>query len=86
MAKYEDMICDAIETIVQNAVANAKFDRTIQATIISCENAAKAEGATITDGGKDWKVTAAAGVKTETVKTVTKSAAEAIDKELSGEI
>lgn len=43
MAKYEDLICEAIDTIVQNAVANANFDRTIQATIISCENAAKAE-------------------------------------------
>lgn len=32
--KYEQIICDAIETLVDKAVAKASYDRTIQATII----------------------------------------------------
>lgn len=32
----ENSICEAIEYIVENAVANANFDKTVQATIISC--------------------------------------------------
>lgn len=32
--KYEQIICDAIETLVNKAVAKASYDRTIQATII----------------------------------------------------
>ena len=32
----ENSICEAIEYIVENAVANAGFDKTVQATIISC--------------------------------------------------
>ena len=34
--KYENNILDAIETIVDNAVANAQYDKTIQATIVEC--------------------------------------------------
>lgn len=34
--KYENNIIDAIETIVDNAVANAGYDKTIKATIIEC--------------------------------------------------
>ena len=33
---YENELCEAIETIVNNAVAKANYDKTIQATIISC--------------------------------------------------
>lgn len=33
---YENKILDAIETVVNNAVSNAGYDRTIQAKIISC--------------------------------------------------
>lgn len=32
----ENSICEAIEYIVENAVANAGFDKTVQATIIGC--------------------------------------------------
>ena len=32
----ENSICEAIEYIVENAVANAGFDKTVQATIINC--------------------------------------------------
>lgn len=34
--KYENNIIDAIETIVDNAVANAGYDKTIKATIVEC--------------------------------------------------
>lgn len=33
---YENELCEAIELIVNNAVAKANYDRTIQATIVSC--------------------------------------------------
>lgn len=36
MANYENNIIDAIEKIVNNAVANAGYDKTIKATIIEC--------------------------------------------------
>ena len=35
----ENKICDAIEMLVDNSIARADFDRTIQATIVSCSNA-----------------------------------------------
>ena len=36
---YEDKIINAIETIVDNKVENANYDKTIQAQIISCVDA-----------------------------------------------
>ena len=36
MANYENNIIDAIEKIVNNAVANAGYDKTIKATIVEC--------------------------------------------------
>ena len=36
MSYIEDNICEAIELIVGKAVASAKYDRTIKATIVSC--------------------------------------------------
>lgn len=33
---YENQICEAIEYIVNHAIADAGFDKTIQATIVSC--------------------------------------------------
>lgn len=33
---YEDKLIEAIQYVVQNAVDNAPFDRTVQATIVSC--------------------------------------------------
>ena len=36
MANYENNIIDAIEKIVNNAVTNAGYDKTIKATIIEC--------------------------------------------------
>lgn len=39
MAKIEDQICEAIEYIVRDAVDNAGYDKTIQATIVSCIDA-----------------------------------------------
>lgn len=33
---YENELCEAIELIVNNAVAKANYDRTVQATIVSC--------------------------------------------------
>lgn len=36
MADYENKLCEAIELIVENAVASANYDRTIKATIVSC--------------------------------------------------
>ena len=38
--KIEKAICDAIEIIVNRKVATAKFNKTIQATVLSCEDAA----------------------------------------------
>ena len=35
-SNYEEKIVDAIETIVQNAVKKAGYDRTIQCIIIEC--------------------------------------------------
>lgn len=35
----ENKICEAIEMIVDNSISKADFDRTIQATILSCTNA-----------------------------------------------
>lgn len=37
--QYENQIIDAIETIVQDAVDNAGYDKTIQGVIIECEDA-----------------------------------------------
>ena len=37
--EIENNICEAIEYIVNNAVANANYDKTIQATIIKCIDA-----------------------------------------------
>lgn len=36
--KYENQILDAIETIVNNAVDKAGYDKTIQAKIVSCDD------------------------------------------------
>jgi len=38
MANFEKNICEAIEVIANNLISNAGFDRTIQATIVSCVN------------------------------------------------
>lgn len=35
----EKQICDAIDIIVQKAIAQADYDKTIQATIINCVDA-----------------------------------------------
>lgn len=35
---YEDKICEAIEYIVENAIRNADYDKTIQATIVKAED------------------------------------------------
>ena len=37
--KYEDKICEAIGTIVEQAVSSAGYDRTIQAVVSSCSDA-----------------------------------------------
>ena len=82
---YSDETCETQVTKGTNLTADTTYYRKVtqEKTMTFNEDAAKAEGDIITDGGKDWKVTAAAGVKTETVKTVTKSAAEAIDTALT---
>ena len=36
---YENQILDAIEQIVDSKIANAGYDKTIQATIVNCEDA-----------------------------------------------
>lgn len=36
MHNYEDSICEAIEYIVEHAISQADFDKTIQATIVEC--------------------------------------------------
>ena len=36
--KYENQILDAIETIVNQRVKNAGYDKTIQAKVINCED------------------------------------------------
>ena len=38
MSSYEDKICEAMEYIAEKAVARANYDKTIQATIIKCED------------------------------------------------
>ena len=38
--KIENQLLDAIETVVNNAVAKANYDRTVQAVIVRCENEA----------------------------------------------
>ena len=38
MSSYEDKLCEAIEYIAEKAVARASYDKTIQATIIRCED------------------------------------------------
>lgn len=38
--KIENQLLDAIETVVNNAVAKANYDRTVQASIVRCENEA----------------------------------------------
>lgn len=38
MASYEETLCQAMQLIAENAVKNAGYDKTIQATIISCED------------------------------------------------
>lgn len=38
MASYEETFCQAMQLIAENAVKNAGYDKTIQATIISCED------------------------------------------------
>ena len=38
MNAIEQQICDAIEVIVQQAISQADFDKTIQATVLSCED------------------------------------------------
>lgn len=40
MSSYEEKICESIEYIVQKAISRAEYDRTIQATIIRCEDEA----------------------------------------------
>ena len=40
---FEDKICEAIETIANNAVANAGYDKTVQATIITIDDVAAAK-------------------------------------------
>ena len=39
MNKIEQSICQAIDVIVNKAVSDANYDRTIQGTVISCEEA-----------------------------------------------
>jgi hypothetical protein len=39
MSSYENNICEAIELIVNKAVSEASYDRTIQGTIVSCDDA-----------------------------------------------
>lgn len=41
MADYENLILDSVEMIVQNALDNAKYDRTIQAKILKCTDSLK---------------------------------------------
>lgn len=36
MRNYEDSICEAIEYIVDHAISQADFDKTVQATIVEC--------------------------------------------------
>ena len=38
MGSYEDKLCEAMEYIAEKAVARASYDKTIQATIIRCED------------------------------------------------
>lgn len=38
MASYEETFCQAMQLIAENAVRNAGYDKTIQATIVSCED------------------------------------------------
>jgi len=38
MASLEEQICDAITILSDNSVASADYDKTIQATILSCED------------------------------------------------
>lgn len=38
MASYEETFCQAMQLIAENAVKNAGYDKTIQATIVSCED------------------------------------------------
>lgn len=38
MSSYEDKICEAMEYIAEKAVARANYDKTIQATVIKCED------------------------------------------------
>ena len=39
MNEYEKNICQAIDIIVNRAISTAGYDKTIQATIISCVDA-----------------------------------------------
>lgn len=38
MSSYEEKLCEAMEYIAEKAVQNASYDKTIQATIIRCED------------------------------------------------
>lgn len=38
MASYDENLCQAMEIIAENAVKKAGYDKTIQATIVSCED------------------------------------------------
>lgn len=38
MGKYEDQICQAVDVITNQKINKAVFDRTLEATIVSCEN------------------------------------------------
>lgn len=38
MGSYEDKLCEAMEYIAEKAVARASYDKTIQATVIRCED------------------------------------------------
>lgn len=38
MASLEEQVCDAIEILANNSVTNAEYDKTIQATILRCED------------------------------------------------
>ena len=43
MSIIEDSICDAIDILVKQAISSAGFDKTIQATIISCSEPSTGE-------------------------------------------
>lgn len=43
MADYAENLCTAMETIAQQAIADAGFDKTIQATVLRCEDSSSGQ-------------------------------------------